>query len=807
MSAYILIISTVILVYIYLGYPAILCLAARLFSLRHTFDNRYAPSVTLVISAYNEEKEIEAKIENALLLDYPPEKLTIMVVSDCSTDRTDEMVLKFQDKGVLLIRPGSRRGKTSGLNLAFMQITSDVVVFSDANAIYDRSAVRNLVRHFVDEQIGYVVGNARYQEAEKTAAGTSENTYWNIETKMKEWESAFSSVVGGDGALYAIRRHLYEPLQETDINDFVNPLQIVAKGYRGLFDPEAWCSEKPAGQFKKEFSRKVRIANRSLNGLMRVAETCNPLKSWRFAWQIISHKLLRWLSPFILCLNFMAAVAMDYEETLSPYALGLVVLYGLLALLALAGWWQDKSGACGTIFYMPYYFSLMNIASAIGVLLRLKGEVITTWETARANTGVRDRLSALLPFVLVGVLTAVVVKIMYACGYPVLFVQVAAYILMGIIFYTYLGYPLVLAGSAKVWPVHINRDELFTPEITLLISAYNEEREIDAKLQNSLTLDYPPELLTIVVVSDGSTDATNELVTAYEPLGVRLISFTSNRGKISALNDAMTQINTEIVVFSDANVMYDSTALRKLVRNFNDPSVGVVSGKVLLLNGTLSYGSSERIYYCLEHFIQEMEGRTGTLVGADGGMYAIHRNLFHPPPVDTILDDFVISMDIANQGYRIIHEREAIGYERNLHELNEEFRRKARIISGGFQCLLRGTAIPTLVQPLLLFNFISHKLLRWLSGMLFIPLLVLLIVSYTVENISTMTLTAALYFMLGSGILALCGQFVPVVRKIVPVNIFHYVFMLALASLVGLYRECTGQQKVTWREGVAKCAE
>lgn len=798
-----MIITAVLLVYIYLGYPVFLCLAARLFPRRHNFDNQFTPSATLVISAYNEEKVIEAKINNALLLDYPAEKLTIMVVSDCSTDRTDEIVLKFRDKGVILVRPESRRGKTFGLNLAFKQITSDVVIFSDANAMYDVNAVRRLVRHFADEHIGYVVGHARYLESQQTAAGSSESTYWNFELKIKEWESAFSSVVGGDGALYAIRSHLYEPLQESDINDFVNPLQIVAKGYRGIFDPEAWCSERPAGQFNKEFSRKVRIANRSLNGLLRVKETCNPLKSGRFAWQIASHKLFRWFSPYILLLNFLAMLAVEPNQGSGPWALGCAALYGTFALLALSGWWQDKRGRCRTLFYMPYYFALMNVASAIGVLLRVRGEVITTWETVRTDAVARDRMSALVPFLMAGILAATLAKFVYVFSYPALLVQGTAYILIGIIFYIYLGYPLVLAGIARLWPARIDRDDRYSPEITLLISAFNEERVIEAKLDSSLAQDYPPELLKIIVVSDGSTDATNELVSTYAPRGVRLIAFDSNRGKISALNDAMTQIRSEIVVFSDANVIYDRNALRKLVRNFNDPSVGVVSGKVMLLNDALSYGTSEKIYYCIEHFIQEKEGATGTLVGADGAMYAIRRELFRPPPADTILDDFVISMSIALQGYRVIHEREAFGFERNLLELDEEFRRKARIISGGFQCLLRSDTIPTSSQPLLLFNFISHKLLRWFSGMLFIPLLALLIVSHTTETISNLPLSIALYFMLGAGVLAVFGQIVPVVRKIMPINILHYVFMLALASLVGLYRELTGQQKVTWRGGVA----
>ena len=807
MATIIMIITAALLVYIYLGYPLALYLMARIFPQHHLIDNRFTPSVTLMISAYNEEEVIEAKIENALLLEYPADKLTIMVVSDCSTDQTDEIVLKFWDRGVILVRSNSHRGKTFALNLAFTRINSDLVIFSDANAMYDRHAVQHLARHFVDESIGYVVGHARYLEIQQTAAGKSESTYWNIEIKMKEWESAFSSVVGGDGAIYAIRSHLYEPLQETDINDFVNPLQIVAKGYRGIFDPEAWCSERPAGQFKKEFSRKVRIANRSLNGLLQVAETCNPLKSGRFAWQIISHKLLRWFSPYIVCFNLLAALAINPDNNGGSYALGLVSLYGLFALLTLLGWWQDKRGQCHTVFSMPYYFTLMNVASAIGVMLRIKGKVITTWETVRTGANRKDTTSVVLPFFLVGVITAVLVKLAYTFGYPALLVQASSYVLMGIIFYTYLGYPLLLVGIARLWPTRISRDAHFTPEITLLISAFNEEQEMDVKLYNSLALDYPAELLKIVVVSDGSTDATNDLVKKYAPLGVRLIAFNSNRGKISALNDAMAEITSEIVLFSDANVLYKRNVLRKLVRNFNDKAVGVVSGKVVLLNDALSYATSEKIYYCIEHFIQEMEGATGTLIGADGGMYAIRRELFHPQPADTILDDFAISMDIALQGYLVIHEQEAFGFERNLHELNEEFMRKARIISGGFQSLLRGDAIPTTSQPLLLFNFISHKLLRWFSGMLFIPLLVLLSVSYTAENTSNSLLSLALYFMLGAGALALFGQIVPIFRKIIPINMLHYVFMLALASLVGMYRELTGTQKVTWRGGVVKCAE
>lgn len=378
---------TALLAYIYVGYPAILFVLAKMFPRHHHLDNGFEPTVTLIISAHNEEKDIEEKLQNACRLDYPSDKLDVLVVSDGSTDRTDDIVRSFHDRGVTLVRPADRRGKTSGLNLALIQVTSELVVFSDANAMYDPFAISVLVRHFCDEKVGYVVGYARYEKSTATAAGSSESAYWDIEVKIKEWESAFSSVVGGDGAIYAIRSHLYDPLQETDINDFVNPLQIVARGYRGIFDKEAWCIEEPAGNFDKEFSRKVRIANRSFNGLLRVPAACNPIKVGWFAWQVISHKLLRWFSPFILVAHVMSALAAaDAHNMTAIPAFFFVVIYGFLTVLALIGWWQDKRLSTCALFYFPYYFALMNIASALGITMRLKGKVITTWETVREHS-------------------------------------------------------------------------------------------------------------------------------------------------------------------------------------------------------------------------------------------------------------------------------------------------------------------------------------------------------------------------------------------------------------------------------------
>ena len=741
-------------------------------------------------------------------MDYPTGKLAIIVVSDGSSDRTDEIVRSFSPRGVSLIRPAERRGKTAGLNVALAGVHSELVVFSDANAMYDRFAIRRLVRHFSNEKVGYVVGNARYEGTADTAAGSSEGAYWNLEVKMKQWESEFSSVVGGDGAIYAIRSRLYQPMQETDINDFVNPLQIVAQGYRGIFDPEAWCTEQPAGLFEKEYSRKVRIANRSFNGFLRVPGACNPLKDARFAWQLVSHKLLRWFSPYGLCLHLAAALAAaDLQSTVGPFACAFVLLYGLIAALALAGWAQDKKSQPARLFSFAYYFVLMNLASAAGVLLRLRGTVISTWNTVRGESARQSLSSRILPVFLAGVVWAVLIWISSMLGAYLQFIRVLEYAILLSLLYAYFGYPLALAALARLSPVAVQRDEGFLPEVTLLIVAFNEEKEIEAKLNNSLSLDYPPDRLRIIVASDGSTDGTNAIVGKYRDR-VELLAFAGNRGKIVALNEAMAQINSEIVVFSDANVMYQAVALRKLVRNFHDPRVGAVSGRVSLLNEMVSYRASEQFYYSIEHFVQAQEGATGAMIGADGAMYAVRRSLFREPPADTILDDFVISMRIALDGHLVVHEPEADGWEYNYLEVEGEFRRKARIMAGGFQCLLRREMVPHLSsQPLLLFKFVSHKVLRWMSGVLVAVLFCLLLQSLLADPHFDPLLALVLYGMAGALLLACCAHLLPVLRRLMPITMVYYYFMITGASLAGLYRELSGTQRVTWREVPRKCAE
>lgn len=205
--------------------------------------------------------------------------------------------------------------------------------------------------------------------------------YWRYELAIKTLESRVSSVVGGDGAIYAIRTHLWQPLDQRDINDFVNPLQIVARGYRGLFQPQARCYEETAGDFGREVARKERIVNRSIRGLFRVRAVMNPFRSGWFAWQVISHKLLRWLIPGFLLLGFIGSLAL----ALAGYTLfQLVALAGLL-VLALAGWGRLASDQNRLPVWLsfPYYFVAVNWYAVRGIVRALRGETHVTWTSAR----------------------------------------------------------------------------------------------------------------------------------------------------------------------------------------------------------------------------------------------------------------------------------------------------------------------------------------------------------------------------------------------------------------------------------------
>lgn len=371
-------------VYVYAGYPVLLWALSRLFPSAPVQRDASTPSVTLIISCYNEANVIGKKIDNSLSLDYPAAQLSILVVSDGSDDGSDDIVRSYSDSRVRLIRQEGRLGKTMGLNRAMENIDTDIVVFSDANAIYAPDAIRRLVASFADPCVGYVVGSALYTDGNDNAAARNEDLYWRYELAIKRWESDLHSVVGGDGAIYAIRRSLWEPLEQRDINDFVNPLQIIAKGYRGKFEPSARCYEETAGNLEKEGLRKRRIVNRSVRGLMRVKSVMNPLRYGWFAWEVVSHKLLRWFIPLFLVLGVVGSVVL----TLSGIPVFGVVVLGTatVMLMAALGAFFDHKRLPAPLS-MAFYFVLVNANALLGLISAMQGRTQVVWSSARPATG------------------------------------------------------------------------------------------------------------------------------------------------------------------------------------------------------------------------------------------------------------------------------------------------------------------------------------------------------------------------------------------------------------------------------------
>ncbi|MCP4886032.1 MAG: glycosyltransferase family 2 protein [Planctomycetaceae bacterium] len=371
-------VSVVAVITPYLIYPWLLYVMSRFRSL--PTPGSAQPPVSLVISAYNEASVIGEKLENACSLNYPAESLETIVISDASDDGTDEIVQGFENRGVRLLRQSVRDGKSAALTQFVPDCRGEIVVFSDANSVYDSDAISKLVRHFDDPQVGYVVGHQRYEEGADDAS-KSETAYWDFEIKLKAWESRLSSVVGGDGAIMAIRKELFTPLAKDDINDFLIPLRIVVAGYRGRFDPEAFCYEEAAPNFSGEFRRKVRIVNRSFRAVSRAGGALNPLRVGIFAWQLFSHKVIRWCTPvfLVLCLVLNLILA-NRGSVFFSFTLAIQIGFYLIALARfIPGIGSLK------LVYLCYYFCLSNVAAALAIINLGLGRKFSTWTPQRVS--------------------------------------------------------------------------------------------------------------------------------------------------------------------------------------------------------------------------------------------------------------------------------------------------------------------------------------------------------------------------------------------------------------------------------------
>ncbi len=374
--------SLAALFYVYVGYPLLVYLVSiiRLLEVR---KSDFAPTVTILITAYNEEEAIRAKLENTLKIDYPKEKLEILVASDGSTDETEKIVREFAARGVKLFRQEGRMGKTFTQNKAVEQATGEIILFSDATTAYAKDVLRVMLPNFADETIGCVAGKLIYIDESKSGVGKGAKSYWNYETFLKISESRACSLIGASGCLYAVRRSAYQPMYAEACSDFLICTVVYRQNLRSVYEPNAICTEETNRHTAKEMQMRVRVISQTFTDLWRNREMLNPFRSGFYAIELVSHKLLRYAVPVYLILMLLASSVLAFYSNIFAVITALQILFYLTALL---GWLLERNGKTIGILAIPLYFVLANVASLIGFYKFLRGERYARWEPIREET-------------------------------------------------------------------------------------------------------------------------------------------------------------------------------------------------------------------------------------------------------------------------------------------------------------------------------------------------------------------------------------------------------------------------------------
>jgi cellulose synthase/poly-beta-1,6-N-acetylglucosamine synthase-like glycosyltransferase len=386
-------------------------------------------------------------------------------------------------------------------------------------------------------------------------------------------------------------------------------------------------------------------------------------------------------------------------------------------------------------------------------------------------------------------------------------IAVIFWVLLFIVFYTYLGYGILLfilvkfrrlTGLGKT----ANNDPLYEPEVTLFITAYNEKDYVDAKVGNSRELDYPPDKIRFVWVTDGSDDGTPDLLSHYNE--VKVCHIPERHGKIGAMNRGMKFVDTPIVIFSDANTMLGRESVRRIVRLFSDPGVGCVSGekRIMKKEKDAAAGSGEGIYWKYESTLKKWDAELYSVVGAAGELFAIRSELFREVEKDTILDDFIISLRVAAEGYTIQYDPEAYAIETASADVREELKRKIRISAGGIQSVLRLKPLLNVFRyGWLSFQYISHRVLRWtLTPICLLLLFPAGLVLALNEGISGTGLYNIFFWLqVLFYITALLGWYLE--NRMIRIKLLFvpfYFFIMNLSVFLGMIRYAKNSQSVNW---------
>jgi cellulose synthase/poly-beta-1,6-N-acetylglucosamine synthase-like glycosyltransferase len=365
--------------YVYAIYPVLLCFIASIRRRRQESNSGYTPSISMLIAACNEEATIGEKLKQTMQLDYPADKLEVLVLSDGSEDQTDEIVRRFPDPRVRLVRVAERRGKTNAQNAGVKQAGGEVLVFSDATTVYHPQALKNLVVNYQDPGVGAVSGRYQYfDSSQNSPTGSGTIAFWNYENMIKVWQSRIRTLTGCCGCIYSVRRSAYTELSPDIISDLVQPLWVIQKGYRVAFAEQALAYEETTESTREEFAMRVRVVTRALRGLLSVPKL---LKPWKYPWiafQLFSHKVLRWMVPLLL----LALLASSAVLVRHPYFRILLILqlcfYGVALLqlmVPMHRWWRPLG--------IPLYFCTLNAAAALGMIELLRGRKYVVWQPVR----------------------------------------------------------------------------------------------------------------------------------------------------------------------------------------------------------------------------------------------------------------------------------------------------------------------------------------------------------------------------------------------------------------------------------------
>lgn len=375
-----------LLAYAYVGYPLLVALVARVRP-RGVRRAEWEPKVTVVITAYNEERDLRAKLENTLALEYPSDKLEILVASDCSNDRTDEIAREFAARGVRLHRQPERLGKTAAQNSAVELADGEIILFSDATTLYNPDVLRVMLPCFADASVGCVAGRLVYVDPAETATGAGAKSYWGYETFIKEHESRACSLIGVSGCLYAVRRSAYVPMYHEACSDFLIATKVYEQGMRTIYEPRAVCTEETNRRSERELRMRVRVIAQTYTDLWRHRSLMNPLRGGFYSIELFSHKVMRYAVPLFLAVVFVSSLALARDSWF--YALAAVAQVCFYAA-ALVGWLVERMGLRVRLLALPQYFVLANLASVLAFWQFARGERYARWEPIREESIVQS---------------------------------------------------------------------------------------------------------------------------------------------------------------------------------------------------------------------------------------------------------------------------------------------------------------------------------------------------------------------------------------------------------------------------------